>query len=148
MARRIVKTRPDPGSPLDLERRMAFVKWIMAKIKMDAGKTEQADVRNAIIQAFDEIEPDHEGHRVIIFDEPIEGFGSVVYQRRVSVVTNTERALEILAEHNLLEDCTVQVRQIDDEALMAAVYDGRLAESLLAEMFQQKETFAVVVKRA
>ena len=148
MARRIVKTRPDPGSPLDLERRMAFVKWIMAKLKMDAGKAEQADVRDQIIRAFDEIEPDHDGHRVIVFDEPIEGFGSVMYQRRVTVVPNTERALEILAEHNLLEECTVTIKGIDEEALMNAVYDGRLAESLLTEMYPQKETFAVVVKRA
>ena len=148
MARRIVKTRPDPGSPLDVERRMAFIRWIMAKLKMDEGKAEQAKVRNQIIQAFDEIEPDPEGHRVIVFDEPIEGFGSVVYQRRVTVVPNTERALEILEEHGLLESCTVTVREIDQEALMSAVYDGRLAESLLSEMYPQKETFAVVVKRA
>jgi hypothetical protein len=127
---------------------MAFVKWIMAKLKMDTGKAEQADVRDQIIRAFDEIEPDHDGHRVIVFDEPIEGYGSVAYQRRVTVVPNTERALEILEEHNLLEECTVTIRSINEEALMNAVYDGRLAESLLTEMYPQKETFAVVVKRA
>jgi len=133
---------------LDVERKMAFIRWIVAKLKMDEGKAEQANVRNQIIQAFDEIEPNNEGHRVIVFDEPIEGFGSVVYQRRVTVVPNTERALEILAEHDLLDSCTVTVREIDQEALMNAVYDGRLAESLLNEMYPQKETFAVVVKRA
>lgn len=146
MARRIVKTKPEPGSPLDLERRMTFVRWIMGKIKVDEGKKEQAEVRAAVVSSFEDVEPDESGHRTVVLDEPIMGFGEVTYQRRVSYGTNLERALEILTEHGLLEDCTRLDRQIDEEAVMTAVSDGRLDGELLSEMYPMKETFAVVVK--
>lgn len=146
MAVRIVKSeRDEPSDPVT---KLAFIRWVLGKIKMDEGKTDQARVRETIIGAFDQVPPDADGHRLIVFDEPIEGYGSIQYQRRVTTVPNVERALEILEENGLLEECTVQVRQIDEESLMRAVYDGRLEDSQLSEMYPQKETFAVVVKRA
>lgn len=145
MAVRIVP--PEEGG-VDIERKMVIVHHIMAKIQADEAKTTQAKVRPKLIEILEEIEPDADGHRTLILDEPVQGYGSIIYQRRVSHTPDTERIMEILEQAELVDQCTELKRMPDEEAIMTAVYDGKLPESALKEMYPMKETYAVVVKRA
>jgi hypothetical protein len=145
MAVRIVP--PDEGG-VDIDRQMVIVHHIMAKVQADEAKATQARVRPKLVAILEEIEPDNDGHRTLVLDSPIQGYGSIVYQRRVSNAGDTERIMEILEKYDLMEQCTQIARVPDEEAIMTAVYAGKLPEEELKEMYPQKETFAVVVKRA
>lgn len=145
MAVRIV--HPDEGG-IDIDRQMTIVHHIMAKVQADEAKVTQARVRPKLVAILEEIEPDADGHRTLVLDEPIQGYGSIVYQRRVSIVPDNELIMEILEKYDLVEQCTELKRVPDEEAVMTAVYDGKLPEAELQDMYPQKETFAVVVKRA
>jgi hypothetical protein len=145
MAVRIVP--PDEGG-MDIESKMVIVHHIMAKVQADEAKATQARVRPRLVAMLEEIEPDSDGHRTLVLDEPIQGYGSIIYQRRVSVAPDVDRIMELLEELDLIDQCTEIKRVPDEDAIMAAVYAGKLPEERLKEMYPQKETFAVVVKRA
>jgi predicted YcjX-like family ATPase len=143
-----VRIKPPEQGGVNIDERMVIVRHIMAKVKADEAKTEQADVRPKLVSILTQIEPDADGHRTLRLDEPVMGYGAVQYQRRVSIVPNNERILAILEEHGLTDSCTEVTRVPNEEAIMNAVYSEQLPEVLLNEMYPQKETFAVVVKRA
>lgn len=145
MAVRIV--HPDEGG-IDIDKRMVAVHHIMAKIQADEAKATQAKVRPKLVEILEEIEPDSDGHRTWVLDEPIMDYGSIVYQRRVSHVPDYDRIMEILEQNELVDQCTELKRVPDEDAIMNAVFDGKIPEDLLKEMYPMKETFAVVVKRA
>lgn len=125
----------------------AMVKWVLAKIKKDEAEAEQKRIRPRLVELFEDLEPDSEGHRYLELPEPIEGYKALQYQRRVSQKPDLDKVIEVLEQYGLLDQCTTTVRVPDEEAIMQAVYAGKLPEEELASMFPQTETFAVVVKR-
>jgi hypothetical protein len=145
MAVRIV--HPDEGG-IDIDKRMVAVHHIMAKIQADEAKATQARVRPKLVEILEAIEPDADGHRTWVLDEPVMDYGAIVYQRRVSHVPDYDRIMEILEQIDLVDQCTELKRVPDEDAIMNAVFDGKIPEALLKEMYPMKETFAVVVKRA
>lgn len=136
-----------PGVQRSGQSTLLLSRWIYAKMKMDEGKKEQAALREEVKDLFEDVEPDSDGHRLIELDYEVEGYKAVQYQRRVSIVPDYDKILEVLEEYNLTDRCTAKVLEPDENEIMAAVQDGSLPESLLDEMYKQRETFAVVVKR-
>lgn len=145
MAVRIV---PPESGGVDIDREMVIIRHIMAKVQMDEAKADQAAIRDRLVAILEEIDGDDSGHRTLVLENPVQGYGSIIYQRRVSRAPDMERMMELLDQNDLLDSCTKLERVPDEDAIMQAVYDGRLPESLLIEMYPMKETYAVVVKKA
>jgi len=100
------------------------------------------EVKERLNQAVKELgEVDGRGHITLELDDDIK----VTNQRKVSKVLDNDTAMKILTEKNLLDDCAPLVRQVDQDAVMAAVYKGQLTEDEVDSMFPAKVTYALIV---
>lgn len=86
-------------------------------------------------------EVDGRGHITLELDDDIK----VTNQRKVIKVLDNDTAMKILTDKNLLDDCAPLVRQVDQDAVMAAVYKGQLTEDEVDSMFPAKVTYALIV---
>jgi hypothetical protein len=101
-----------------------------------------SEIKDRLNEAVKELgEVDGRGHITLELDDDIK----VVNQRKVSKVLDNETAMKILTEKNLLDDCAPLVRQVDQDAVMAAVYKGQLTEDEVDVMFPAKVTYALIV---
>lgn len=100
------------------------------------------EVKQRLNDAVKELgEVDGRGHITLELDDDIK----VTNQRKVSKVLDNDTAMKILTEKNLLDDCAPLVRQVDQDAVMAAVYKGQLTEDEVDSMFPAKVTYALIV---
>jgi hypothetical protein len=100
------------------------------------------EVKERLNDAVKELgEVDGRGHITLELDDDIK----VVNQRKVSKVLDNDTAMKILTDKNLLDDCAPLVRQVDQDAVMAAVYKGQLTEDEVDSMFPAKVTYALIV---
>lgn len=98
--------------------------------------------------------PEGEGHRVIELDQPEEFFAvkngnpepklvtGIKRQRRVSQPLNEDRTLALLKEKGLLDQCTEVVVVLNEDAILAANYNGEIEDEELAELYDENESFA------
>jgi hypothetical protein len=100
------------------------------------------EVKERLNDAIKELgEVDGRGHITLELDDDIK----ITNQRKVSKVLDNDTAMKILTEKNLLDDCAPLVRQVDQDAVMAAVYKGQLTEDEVDSMFPAKVTYALIV---
>ena len=78
---------------------------------------------------------DEKGNILFEFENPIDGVVRLEKQRRATRKLDEEKAEAIIAEKQLGDDVYKMVRVIDEDALMASFYDGKLTEEELDEMF-------------
>lgn len=123
-------------------------KYAFLKAQLDFLEKEQKALRALLFENLDEIgEEDDKGNLVIELPEEVEGYSSVVKQRRVSRKIDETRAEEIITEHGLEEVLYKTIRVVDEDALMAALYEDVLTEEEVDEMYPQSITWALVLKK-
>ena len=123
-------------------------KYAFLKSQLDYFEKEQKALRALLFENLDEIgEEDDKGNVVIELPEEVEGYSSVVKQRRVSRKIDEARAEEIIAEHELEDVLYKTIRVVDEDALMAALYEDVLTEEEVDEMYPQSITWALVLKK-
>jgi phosphoribosyl-ATP pyrophosphohydrolase len=92
------------------------------KAQLDYLEKQQKELRAQLFEVLDESgEADSKGNIVIELPEEIDGYSSLIKQRRVTRKINEEAAEAIIAEHGLEETLYKTVRVIDEDALMAAL---------------------------
>lgn len=67
-------------------------------------------------------------------------------QRRTSRSTDIEEAHRILADKGMEEQAFVMVPTLDEEFVWKQVFEGRITDDELDEIFPVKETYALVVQ--
>lgn len=87
---------------------------------------------------------DDQGHVWIDFDEPVDGCVALQMQRKVSKPLNEEKAEAILRSRGLYDECTTTVVVLDQEAIMAAHYEGKISEDELDAMFPPTVSYALM----
>jgi len=123
-------------------------KYAFLKAQLDFLEKEQKTLRALLFENLDEIgEEDDKGNVVIELPEEVEGYSSVVKQRRVSRKIDEVRAEELITEHGLEEVLYKTIRVVDEDALMAALYEDVLTEEEVDEMYPQSITWALVLKK-
>jgi hypothetical protein len=123
-------------------------KYAFLKSQLDFLEKEQKALRALLFENLDEIgEEDDKGNVVIELPEEVEGYSAVVKQRRVSRKIDEARAEEIIAEHELEDVLYKTIRVVDEDALMAALYEDVLTEEEVDEMYPQSITWALVLKK-
>lgn len=105
-------------------------------------QTEVKKSLSALVEQYGE--EDDRGHIWLRLPEEIDGVHSLQRQRRVGQSFDEDKAVEILSEAGLLEQCSKTVRMVDDEAVMAAHYDGKITEAQIDAMYPKKVTYAFV----
>ena len=109
---------------------------------------QQKEVRERLFTQLDELgEIDDKGNVIIELPEEVNGFGAVVKQRRVSRKIDELLADEITTEKGMEEQLDKTIRVVDEDALMAALYNDELTEAEIDLMYPQKIVWALVMNK-
>ena len=132
---------------LDLPKVVQEVRQYVAlqKETKDIGKR-QTEVKKRLQDAVIEFgETDDRGHIRIELNDAVSGVAEIVNQRRVSKALDIEVAEKLLEEKGLAESCMTMIPVLDEDAIMAAYYQGKLTEADIDAMFPPKVSWAFVV---
>ena len=109
---------------------------------------QQKEVRERLFTQLDELgEVDDKGNVIIELPEEVNGFGAVVKQRRVSRKIDELVADEIITEKGMEDQLYKTIRVVDEDALMAALYNDELTEAEIDLMYPQKVVWALVMNK-
>lgn len=107
----------------------------------------QKELRTFLFEAIEtEGYGDDKGNLILELEAPIEGISILEKQRRTSRKIADDVADEIIKEKHL-EELYKTVRMVDEDALMTAMYDGKITEDELDAMFPAKVIWALNVKK-
>jgi len=111
-------------------------------------KARADELRVALFEKLDlEGEEDSNGNLLIDFDEPIEGVVRLEKQRRSSRKVDEAVAETIIAQHQLTDELYETKLVLNEDALMAAFYEGKISEEELDEMFPVTTTWALRIPK-
>lgn len=123
-------------------------KYAFLKSQLDYLEKEQKALRVELFEVLDlQGEEDDKGNIVIELPEEVDGFNSIIKQRRVSRKIDETRAEEIIAEKGMEDTLYKTIRVVDEDALMAALYNDELTELEVDEMYPSSITWALVLKK-
>ena len=123
-------------------------KYAFLKSQLDFLEKEQKELRSEL---FVDIETDgytdDKGNIVLELPEAVEGYVSVMKQRRVSRKINEAKAEELIESKGLEDKLYKTIRVIDEDALMAALYSDELTESEIDEIYPESVIWALVMNK-
>ncbi len=129
----------------DVDWEVDAVAWLEAKQRADAAKKDMDKRRTTLMGAITELgDEDDKGHVTLELSHQVGGYVALQRQRRVSVSKDEEVIEEILEAKGLKDRCVKMVPQVDEDAVMACLYEGLLTEEDIYAMFPEKVTFALV----
>jgi uncharacterized protein YebE (UPF0316 family) len=109
---------------------------------------QQKEVRERLFTTLDDMgEIDDKGNIIVELPEEVNGFGAVVKQRRVSRKIDELVADEIITEKGMEDQLYKTIRVVDEDALMAALYNDELTEAEIDLMYPQKIVWALVMNK-
>jgi hypothetical protein len=92
-------------------------------------------------------EPNEKGSIVLPVEDERTNTRAIVKQRRVSKQFDENTANDLLKSKGLFDTCTTTVTMLDQDAVMAAYYEGKLTDSDIDTMFPEKITWALVLEK-
>jgi hypothetical protein len=118
--------------------------FIALKQSLGVLEKREAELRQRIFEHIETNgEEDDKGHYFIELPEAISGVTRIEKQRRVSRKLDEDTAKEIIEEKNLEEKLYKTVQIVDEDAVMAAHYEGELTEEDIDQMFPAKIVWAI-----
>jgi hypothetical protein len=103
---------------------------------MDALEKRSKELREKILAVVDvDGYEDDKGNILYELDTPIDGVIRLEKQRRATRKLDEDKAEEIIEAKGLSDKVYKMVRVIDEDALMAAHYEGEITEEEIDEMF-------------
>jgi hypothetical protein len=94
------------------------------------------------------------GHRQIDLDSPLpyvqykgeepktKSITGIQRKRREHTSLNEDRTMTMLKRKKLMEQCTTTIVVIDEDAVLAANYEGKITDKELAALYDKSENFA------
>lgn len=118
--------------------------YLMVKQSLDLMEKRSVELRQSI---FDKIEADGEedekGNIFVELDAEIDGVVRLEKQRRVTRKLDELAADAIIEGKSLSGELYKTVRVVDEDAVMAAHYEGKLTEEEIETMFPAKVVWAL-----
>ena len=133
----------DPDNFESQVREYALIKKSMAT--MEARSKELRDKLFEQIDAQGDQESEYSIN--LYLDHEIEGLARIQKQGRVTRKLNEELAEAIIEETGIGDDVYETKRVINEDYLMAALYQGKITEEQLDAMFPPTVTWALVTKK-
>jgi len=107
-------------------------KYSFLKSQLDYLEKEQKALRAELFEVLDlEGEEDDKGNIVIELPEEVDGYNSIIKQRRVSRKIDETRAEELITEKSMEDTLYKTIRVVDEDAVMAALYTTNLQKQKL-----------------
>jgi hypothetical protein len=141
----INESTPDPSlEPI----RKEVQQYVFLKDEVTAIEARVGVLRKRILSVVEDLgEVNEKGSYVLPINDPASNTANVVKQRRVSKVFDEDRANSLLAEKGLAESCTKTITVLDQDAVMAAYYDGKLTDEDIETMFPEKVSWALILEK-
>ena len=122
---------------------------VTLKDRIDSTVAIQNDIKERLRDGLKELgEVDDRGHLVVEVNDELTGIKKVVNQRKVSKSLDMSVAEEVLKEKGLHDRCVMMVPVLDEEAIMAAYYEGLVTEEDIDKMFPAKVSWALVMSKS
>ena len=122
--------------------------YAFLKKQVEYLEKQQKELREKLFSKIEELgEVDDKGNLVLPFEKEVEGFVGVMKQRRVSRKIDEGVAEQMIYDKGLEEELYKMVRVVDEDALMAALYEGKLTEEEVDEMYPQNIVWALVMSK-
>lgn len=118
--------------------------YAKVKASMEILESRQKELREKLFEALDtEGDVDDKGNIQLNLPKEIDGIMRLEKQRRTTRKLDEETAEAITAEAGIEDEVYEMKRVLNEDALMAAFYEGKLTESQLDEMFPTTVTWAL-----
>lgn len=122
--------------------------YLTLKVSLDALETRQKELRTAIFEKIETSgEVDENGNFFLQLPAIINGVSTLEKQRRVTRKLDELVAEQIIEENGLSETLYKTIRVVDEDALMAAHYEGKLSEDEIDRMYPSKVVWALMTKK-
>lgn len=122
--------------------------YAFIKAQLDYLEKQQKELREQLfIDAEENGEVDDKGNIILELPEEVEGYSSVIKQKRVTRKVDEMVAEDIITEKGMEDTLYKTIRVVDEDALMAALYNDELTEEEIDRMYPQKITWALVLKK-
>jgi hypothetical protein len=142
MANVIDGVTPRFESPDDLESQVR--EYAKLKASIDFMESRQKELREKLFAAFEaEGFEDDKGNLQLPLENEVEGIVRLEKQRRVSRKLNEPKADEILSQLGIKDEIFVLKPVLEEDALMAAFYEGKITEEQLDDMYPSTVTWAL-----
>jgi hypothetical protein len=103
--------------------------------------------KNLLRFLAEECQADDKGNSVFQLPSPIGEVSAIKRERRLSQRLDEDAALKAIEEFGLSE-CLETVLVVNEDALLAANYAGRLPDDVVAGLYSEKESFAFVLVKS
>lgn len=122
--------------------------YIFVKKQVDYFDSQLKSLKEKIFEHVDSAgEVDGSGNLFVELPDEIEGIRTIQKQRRVTRKIDELAAEELIAEKGLEDELYKTIRVVDEDALMAALYEGKLTEEEIDKMYPQKIVWALVLNK-
>lgn len=128
---------------------LIFGEWVGLKKNRETLQKREDELKkqlSAVVES--EGYTDDKGSEYFDFAQPIDGFVGMKRERRVIQSLDEGKAFEVLAEKGLTKLCTRTITVVDEEAVQAAFYDGKLTQDDIDAMFQVRINYAFIPRKS
>jgi hypothetical protein len=133
----------DENNLINQTKQYAFI-----KSQLEYLEQQQKELREKLFSALEiEGQTDDKGNIVIELPKEVEGYLSIIKQKRVSRKVDELIADEIITAKGMEEKLYKTIRVVDEDALMAALYNEELTETEIDQMYPQKITWALIFSK-
>jgi hypothetical protein len=135
------------SDPDDLKNQIQ--EYVKLKKTTELMEARQKELREKLFAKIEELgEEDDKGNIFLGLDQEIDGIAALEKQRRVKRKIDDAIARQIIEEHNLEDDLFKTIEVVDEDALMAAHWEGKISEAELEAMFPATVVWALMTKKA
>ena len=122
--------------------------FLSYKNQIDSLTKSSNEIKGELMEAVELYgEEDSEGHYWLSLPEEISGYNSLQRQRRVTKKFDMEEAEAILKKRGLYDQCVEMVPMVNEEKVLAALYNGLISEEEIDSMYPKTITWAFVPKK-
>ena len=134
---------PEQDDLVNQTKEYAFI-----KAQREYLEKQHKELREKLFEVLDGSgEPDDKGNIILELPQEVDGYVSVVKQKRVSRKVDELVAEEIITEKGMEDTLYKTIRVVDEDALMAALYNDELTEEEIDQMYPQKITWALILSK-
>lgn len=133
----------DKNNLINQTKQYAFI-----KSQLEYLEQQQKELREKLFSVLEtEGQTDDKGNIVIELPKEVDGYLSIIKQKRVSRKVDELVADEIITAKGMEEQLYKTIRVVDEDALMAALYNDELTEEEIDQMYPQKITWALILSK-
>lgn len=122
--------------------------YVIAKKQIESLEKRQKELREKLFAHIEENgEQDDKGNLILELPDDVDDFVAITKQRRVTRKIDEDVAFDIIDQKGLREKLVKIVEVVDEDALMAALYNDELTEEEIDEMYPQSVVWALVMNK-